>query len=414
MEELLARLKDPDPARRREAAESLGALGERKAMSHLVGALRDQDRGVRDAAAEALVRLGGEDVAMEVVGLLGDEDIEVRNLAIDVLVNLGRAALRPVVGELGNSDPDVRKFAADILGWLGEPEATDPLIDALEDPNPNVVCAAVEALGHIGDPRAVEPLKQVCKRLDDARPLVVEALGEIGTPEAMDVLLEAVGRKDDPSVALAAVEALGKVGDERALKALFEKVKGSGYNTFTAPVWATALYNVARRHGMDFWDMVEEHGWEELVRQAVLGDEKEEVVGWVQEGLEGERSGFVVEVLAPIVAKLPSGLKVSWIAAAERNNVTEALEGLESLFSEDPQIAYKAVRAVGRIDGEGALNALLKALKSQDVLVRIAAIQAFGDLGDPKALGVLWPLTEEDNTDIARAARKSVERIRGF
>jgi len=411
MEELLTRLKDPDPARRREAAKLLGALGERKAMPHLVGALRDQDRGVRDAAAEALVRLGGEDVAMEVVGLLGDEDIEVRNLAIDVLVNLGRAALRPVVGELGNSDPDVRKFAADILGWLGEPEATDPLIDALEDPNPNVVCAAVEALGHIGDPKAVGPLKRVCSRLEDARPLVVDALGEIGTPEAIDVLLEAVDR-DDPSVALAAVEALGKVGDERALKVLSEKADRSEYNTFTAPVWATALYNIAERCGMDFWDLVEEHGWEELVRQAVLGDEEGEVAEWVKAGLSGKRAGFVVGILAPIAAKLPPELKVSWIDAAEGICVPEALAGLEDLFAEEPQIAYRAVRAVGKTGGAGALDVLVKALESKDMLVRIAAVQALGDLGDSKALSVLWPLTEEDNPDIAQAARKSIERIR--
>jgi len=404
-------LRHPDPALRREAAEALGAERILEAVPALTEALRDWDRGVRDAAAEALIQIGREEVAEAVTPLLGDEDIGTRNLAMDVLVNLGEAALGPMHRALKDPDPDVRKFAADILGRLRDPRAVEELIRALEDPDPNVVCAAVEALGHLGAPEAVGPLKAACGRLEDAWPLVVEALGEIGIPGAMDVLLEAVGR-EDPSVSLAAVEALGKVGDERALEVLSERVDRLEPDPFTAPVWASALARLAGRLGKEFWGMVQEHRWEELVRQATLGDEEGEVLEWVREGLEGEKGTFVAVLLTSIVGQLPQGLKTVWIEVVERFRVGEAVEGLKELASEGPPISYKAVRAIGKIGGEKALQALERTLKSEDTLVRIGVAQALGDIGDPRALGVLRPLTEDPNPDLARAAREAIERIR--
>lgn len=52
---------------------------------------------------------------------------------------------------LGLSSADLRKKAALKLGYIGSPEAIDPLIEVLKDPDEYVRMAAVKALGKIGE-----------------------------------------------------------------------------------------------------------------------------------------------------------------------------------------------------------------------------------------------------------------------
>jgi HEAT repeat protein len=123
-------------------AESLGRIGDARAVEPLVGALRDQDLGVRRAAASALGQIG-------------------------------TAAVEPLIAVLG--DRIVGMYAASALGPIGDARAVEPLIGALKDPTFSGREAAEEALGKIGDSRAVEPL---IAALEDPRSTVREAAGK--------------------------------------------------------------------------------------------------------------------------------------------------------------------------------------------------------------------------------------------
>src|SRR5438093_13300678 len=51
-------LKDKDWYRRREAAITLGEMGDERAIPHLIAALRDSEWNVREAAEDALAQIG--------------------------------------------------------------------------------------------------------------------------------------------------------------------------------------------------------------------------------------------------------------------------------------------------------------------------------------------------------------------
>jgi hypothetical protein len=56
---LIALLKDTDPGVRAQAADTLGEIGDHKALDALTGALKDEDASVRRHAAAAIAKLSG-------------------------------------------------------------------------------------------------------------------------------------------------------------------------------------------------------------------------------------------------------------------------------------------------------------------------------------------------------------------
>ena len=60
MDYLVKALTDRDAYVRREAAYSLGVIGDTRAVKPLIRALKDKNKGVRSATADALGKLGDE------------------------------------------------------------------------------------------------------------------------------------------------------------------------------------------------------------------------------------------------------------------------------------------------------------------------------------------------------------------
>jgi HEAT repeat protein len=104
---------------RRNAAWTLGALEDRRAVSALIEALTDREAGVREQAAWAL-------------GALDD------SAAVDALVRA-----------LQDADARVRHQAAWALGAIDDATAVDALVGALTDAAANVRSQAAWALGAI-------------------------------------------------------------------------------------------------------------------------------------------------------------------------------------------------------------------------------------------------------------------------
>ena len=103
VERLIANLKDNDWLVRREAAEALGKLGDKRAVTPLIACLTDADSSVRFNVVEAL-------------GKLGDKQ-----------------AVEPLIACLKDEDERIRRAAAEALGKLGDKRAVEPLIAALPD-----------------------------------------------------------------------------------------------------------------------------------------------------------------------------------------------------------------------------------------------------------------------------------------
>jgi HEAT repeat protein len=174
-------LKDPDWVVRREAAITLGEMGDERCVEPLCKALYDGDWQVREVAVEMLVKMVRDwDVRKYVLMALGkirDERVldplmlqlrsdEFKDDATNALVELGEPALERLVKALKDRDEMVRKQAVLALGRIKHGGAVDPLIEMLSDADWFTRLTAAAALEAIGDPRGREAIKPLTKDPD--------------------------------------------------------------------------------------------------------------------------------------------------------------------------------------------------------------------------------------------------------
>jgi len=185
-------LKDPDWVVRREAAITLGEMGDERCVEPLCNALRDGDWQVREVAIDALGQIGSPAVEM-LIKLLRDWDVrkyaimalgkirdervldplmaqlrndEFKDDATNALVELGEPAMERLITALKDKDEMVRKQAVLALGRIRHSDAIAPLIGMLADKDWFTRLTAAAALEAIGDERGREAIKPLMKDPD--------------------------------------------------------------------------------------------------------------------------------------------------------------------------------------------------------------------------------------------------------
>lgn len=185
-------LKDPDWVVRREAAITLGEMGDERCAEPLCRALYDGDWQVREVAIDALGQVGSPAVdklikllrdwdvrryALAALGKIRDERVldplmqylrneEFKDHAANALVELGQPAVPRLIEALKDKDENVRKQAVVALGRIKQAEAIDPLIAMLADKDWYTRLTAAAALEAIGDERGREAIKPLMKDQD--------------------------------------------------------------------------------------------------------------------------------------------------------------------------------------------------------------------------------------------------------
>ena len=182
-------LKDPDWVVRREAAITLGEMGDERCVEPLAAALRDGDWQVREVAIEGIGQIGSP--------------------AVDVLLKLLR-------------DWDVRKSAIMALGKIRDERVLEPLMQQLR--NDEFMEDATDALVNLGEPSLPGLIKALKDKEELVRKQAVIALGRIKSPEAIDPLIEMLQNKDwfTRLTAAAALEAIGDEHGREAIKPLLK------------------------------------------------------------------------------------------------------------------------------------------------------------------------------------------------
>lgn len=185
-------LKDPDWVVRREAAITLGEMGDERCVAPLCSALRDGDWQVREVAIEGLGQIGSPAVEL-LIRLLRDWDVrkyvivalgkirdervldplmlqlkndEFKDDATNALVELGEPSISRLVTALKDKNEMVQKQAILALGRIKSAEAINPLIDMLADKDWFTRLTAAAALESIGEDRGREAIKPLMKDSD--------------------------------------------------------------------------------------------------------------------------------------------------------------------------------------------------------------------------------------------------------
>lgn len=195
-------LGDPDWVVRREAAITLGEMGDERCIEPLAKCLRDGDWQVRDAAVEALAMIGSPAVdlvirymrdfdarksAIKTLGKINDERVlepllsmlrndEFKDDATWALAELGQPAIERLLECLEDKDEVVRKQATLVLGEIKDPASVEPLIERLKDSDWFIRLSAASALEKIGDPRGREAIKPLLKDPDMVVRLRIERM----------------------------------------------------------------------------------------------------------------------------------------------------------------------------------------------------------------------------------------------
>ncbi len=219
---------DDAPRSRFDAVESLGELGDKRAVEPLIKLLGDEEESVRRAVAEALGKLGDKRAVEPLLALFWDEDAELRSAAREAVEKLGVTETQIVdanISALKSESKGARRDAVEALGELGDKRAVEPLIGLFGDKDSEVRRAAAESLGELGDPRAVEPLMALFWDEDaEVRSVAREAVEKLGATreQLVDANISALKSNSDdaPRSRFDAVESLGELGDKRAIQPL--------------------------------------------------------------------------------------------------------------------------------------------------------------------------------------------------
>jgi HEAT repeat protein len=121
------------------------------------------------------------------------------------------------------------------------------------------------------------------------------------------------------------------------------------------------------------------------------------------------------QAYAPVLTALKS---TAWIARRNAAWALGALEDeravralIEALADPEPAVRAQVAWALGALDANAAVPALMTALKDKDVAVRRQAAWALGAIGDKRAVDALIPALKDEDTTVRRQAAWAIGAI---
>jgi len=147
-----------------------------------------------------------------------EDDVSIRNYAAETLGKIGdERAVQPLIHALKYSDDINYSIFTKALGKIGGSEVVELLISTLKPGSGTTVSTldAAKALGEIGDPRAVEPLiEALSSSIGKPHIEIAKALANIGDSRAIEPLTYALRDEFDESVFLT----LQKIGGTKVIE----------------------------------------------------------------------------------------------------------------------------------------------------------------------------------------------------
>jgi HEAT repeat protein/beta-lactamase regulating signal transducer with metallopeptidase domain len=215
--------EDTDARVREAAAYALGQIDDTRAVPSLLAALKvERAANVRAKIVEALHEIDDPSALSGVVAVLKDPSVAVRRAAVHAIGEFEDASAVPALMDMvKDEDAEVRKYTAEALGQLENPAAIDALALLARDPDKDVRLNALSALGNLEDRRALPALVAALKDASaEVRNHAADAIGDLeGLKTAPPALIEALS-DSDREVRQNAASSLGDIGDEAAVPGL--------------------------------------------------------------------------------------------------------------------------------------------------------------------------------------------------
>ncbi len=406
--EVERKLCDSDEETRRSGVSDLPSLEVNSdTMRLLVNALGDSNWRVRKDAVESIFDFPSPDlfVGMLIDCLHSDDNAGLRNSAMEGLTKLGSKAIPRLLDSISDKDQDVRKFIVDVLSEIGGDEAVRALASALDDDDENVKISAVEGLGKIGGSGATDVLLDILEDENwSLKFAALESLGSIGEAIPMDGVYKVC---KDKVLRRAGYELLGKVGTIEAVPYLIDGLMdGSSINRETAMV---ALWNLSLSSQQDDFDNSVKEKLTPIVGQKFL----ERLVSAISSPNPETRKAAIyiarivgrVDVLQPLLDVVSQDDCQEDVAKALTGMGEQVVPLLIDAYSQRGEnVRVLVCYVLGRIDGRGVEDLLLKALEDEYGHVRAAAAESLALISSGKAIGPLFKLLGDEYKDVREAS----------
>jgi HEAT repeat protein len=467
---LIEALYDPDPAISSLAAESLGKIGDPRAIEPLLEVSRNVDRTLMEDHLEGgggsqgspsefnegrtnvplteekppdtnpfkykeltLFRIDllpkeyfqsdGTPIPRKDLVLRGlkDNDQQLRKIAAKTAIGMNDPELiQSLVETLKNpyEVESVRYLAAEALGGMQTDSSTDALVASLQDETVAVRYSAASALSKIGGKKAVDALVTALADPNEfVRSSVAYALGQIGDQNAMNALFGAISDENEV-VRFSAAKALGSIGGEQVLSGLEDRMKEHNARIKTAAIEVLGQMKDERAI--------------QLLRDA-LRDENSEVAFRASLALMNQDSLEALEDLISASKRLDDEL-MEWVSRGEKpeprevrvpepppepiaeevpknaprsRREDEALEKLSSALKHtSPNVRGSAAINLGEYKTPQAQELLLVALRDSHEYVRSSAVASLGKIGDPAVLAPLIELVHDTSEEVRYSLAK--------
>ncbi len=399
---------------RSAVVDTLGSVGDEESAAALVDILERPDAPI-DAIVQGLVSLHHRATEREAEASIVSDRVRQRisprgvQALVDAADTLHGQALRSLAIVLGWLDGQaVERTLARLLGDSAVhrevvealvrfgPRVTDLLIQQLAAPGLEARQAAVIAIGRIGDRRATGALLDLLDRDRETMLTTAGALAKIGDPVAFERLLDYVA-DEDAAVRQAVIAALNSIGHPdmagrvTALlvspnpRARESAVRIAGY--FGYPQCADAMVACCQDAHED-------------VRRAAL------------EHLPFVDDPRVVQTLIDALHRdTPRARAAAAHALARVEDEAAVSASVDALGDDDAWVRYFAARTIGHHRVARATPALRHVLAEDPAMqVRLAAVQALGEIGTREAVAILAPLTADEG-DVGVAALRALGAV---
>jgi HEAT repeat protein len=333
-------------------ASSISPLGAR----NLLEALNTTTGETLRMVVRVLGWVDDDSVVEGLTRLLGSASL--RSEVVETLVRHGRRVAPLLCRQLESENLEIRKAAIIALGKIGDRTSVAGLIDALQDEE--LTADAAGALARIGDSRAYEPLLELLAHDRGAiRLAAIGALNSIGDPR-MPRDVQNILVNPNPHVRESAVRIAGYFGYSECKDLVLDRL----------------------------------HDANENVRRAVV------------ENLSNFQDDRILPALMIAINDESSKIRS---AAAQSLGHIEKIEALpqltRALCDTDPWVRYYAARALAELRSPESIDVLAAALHQDPATqVRIAAADALGAIGGRRAVSVLAPFVDSEDSDLSRAA----------
>jgi HEAT repeat protein len=375
--------------------------------------LADPSWRVRKATVLMLRRFGqaSELASALVAGLASTDNAGLRNACAEALVTAGAAAVAELTAALATPDPGHRKFIVEVLGAIGGDAARGALTASLRDEDANVRAAAAEALGRIGDEEAVRPLIALATAPTTTlmeRVYLFDALAASGFRVDLDLLEPWLG---EPTLQRQVLVLLGRCGEERAVAPLLAGLEAPTRST--RAVAARALGDLIEGTGDGRRRRIGSHlspgSAGRRVALELLEHEEDAVVDAAVRLLGATADARLSPQLLAACACRPvveTGTRV--VLSMGRAAVAPLLDAFDAVGTEARVLFLEVVEVLG---DRSVVPALLEIASGPDNRACEAALRVVGRLAGDEAVDRLMDLVRKREAETARAAAMALADV---